>query len=252
MIGVSSPSFCLTPFDEMLDKISKQFRLWEILSEGKDSLDRIEDEVRRGRDSMGMTYQVHAPLSDVNIGSAHEPMRLAALEEIKRTITSCHKLEIGLMTLHPGFIQGIAFLDSSKALERTRKSVQELERFADEHAVTIALENMPSKINATCTTPQELADVLEGTNIGVCFDVGHANTNGNVDGFLPMAKRFINVHLHNNRGQWDEHNVIDDGTADIEKVVSALKGTYKGNLIIESTDLDNAILSKRRLEEILG
>lgn len=251
MIGISSPAFCLSPFDKMLERISEHFQLWEILSEGEDSLERIEEPLRRGRDSLGMRFQVHAPLSDVNIGSAHEPMRQAALSEIKKTISSCRTLNIDLMTLHPGFIQGIAFLDRSKALERTRKSVIELEHFAIDNSVDIALENMPANINATCTTPEELLKVLEGTEIGMCFDVGHANTSGNVDSFIPLVGRFINVHLHNNGGQWDEHNVIDDGTADIPKVVSVLKRSYKGNLIIESTDLETGVISKAKLEALL-
>jgi sugar phosphate isomerase/epimerase len=117
--------------------------------------------------------------------------------------------------------------------------------------VTIALENMPANINATCTSPEELLRVLDGTELGICFDVGHANTTGNIDTFLPLAHRFINVHLHNNGGQWDEHNVIDDGSADVAKVVSALKGSYKGNIVIESTDLETGIISKGKLEALL-
>ncbi len=235
----------------MLERISEHFELWELLSEGEDRLEIIEGALRRGGDSFGIKFQVHAPLSDVNIGSVHEPMREAALAEIRKTISSCNRLGIELMTLHPGFVQGIAFLDRSKAFERTRKSVLELERFADENSVKIAFENMPAHINATCTTPDEMLRVLDGTQIGLCFDLGHANTTRNVDEFLPLVNRFINVHLHNNGGQWDEHKVIDDGTADVAKVVSVLKESYRGNLIIESTDLETAIVSRSKLEALL-
>ncbi len=251
MIGIGSPTFCLQSFDEALEQISKHFELWEILSEGEDRLDLIEKTIRRAAESFDVQFQVHAPLSDVNIGSVHEPMREAAMREIKNTISSCRKLGIGLMTLHPGFIQGIAFLDRTKVLERTRRSVQELERFANDNSVKIALENMPAHINATCTSPEELLSALDGTQMGICFDLGHANTSGNVDGFLKLVGRFSNVHLHNNTGQWDEHRVIDDGTADIRKVVSTLKDSYHGNLVIESTDLETGIASKSRLELLL-
>jgi len=239
------------PFDGTLERISKHFELWEILSEGENRIEFIERGVRYGMESLGMRFQVHAPLSDVNIGSAHEPMRSAALEEIRKTMSWCRQLDLKLMTLHPGFVQGIAFLDRSKAVERTRLSVAELERTARENSVLIALENMPANINATCTTPEELLQVLEGTEVGVCFDVGHANTTGNVDAFLPLVGRFINVHLHNNGGQWDEHNVIDDGSAEMAKVISQLKGSYQGNMVIESTDLETGIRSKEKLEALL-
>ena len=251
MIGIGSPSFCLKPFDEMMERISEHFRLWEVLSEGEDRLERIQEAIGRGRDSLDLRFQVHAPLSDVNIGSVHEPMRSAAITEIKSTISWCRKLDIGLMTLHPGFVQGIAFLDKSKAVERTHRSVMELEKFARDNSVSLALENMPANINATCTNPEELLKVLEGTELGICFDVGHANTSGNIDSFLPLVDRFINVHLHNNGGRWDEHNVIDEGSADVEKLVAALRRSYSGNFVIESTDLETGIVSKRKLDTLL-
>lgn len=251
MIGIGSPAFCLRSFDEMVERISRHFQLWEILPEGEHRFELVHEDVRLSTESYGMRFQVHAPLSDVNIGSVHEPMRDAAMTEIKGTVSWCRKLDIGLMTLHPGFVQGIAFLDKSKAVERTHQSVLELETFARDNSVTIALENMPANINATCTSPEELLRVLDGTELGICFDVGHANTTGNIDTFLPLAHRFINVHLHNNGGQWDEHNVIDDGSADVAKVVSALKGSYKGNIVIESTDLETGIISKGKLEALL-
>jgi sugar phosphate isomerase/epimerase len=60
------------------------------------------------------------------------------------------------------------------------------------------------------------------------------------------------VHLHNNEGQWDQHNKVDDGSADIRKVVSVLKRSYKGNMIIEATDLQTGTESKSTLEKLLG
>lgn len=251
MIGISSPTFCGARFGEMLERISGQFDLWELLSEGNDRLELIEDGIRYGTNSLEMSFQVHAPISDVNIGSVHEPMRLAALEEVKRTIALCRRLEIPLVTVHPGFVQGIAFLDKARALERTKDSVKELAAFARDNAVTIAIENMPASINATCTTAQELLEVVDGAGVGICFDLGHANTSGQTSQLLAFMGRFRNVHLHNNEGQWDQHNEIDDGTADIENVVRALSGSYRGNIIIESTDLEPGISSKRKLERLL-
>jgi sugar phosphate isomerase/epimerase len=62
---------------------------------------------------------------------------------------------------------------------------------------------------------------------------------------------FTNVHLHNNEGEWDQHNRIDDGTADLERVISVLKKSYTGNMIIESTDLEQGVESKSTLEKLL-
>lgn len=252
MIGIGSPTFCLTAFVPMLEQISSGFNLWEILSEGEDRLEIARDGIRYGRDSFGMHYQVHAPLSDVNIGSVHEPMRLAALNEVKETILMCHQLEIPLVTVHPGFVQGIAFLDRKKALEKTIESVRTLSGFARAHSVEIVVENLPANINGTCTSASELLEVIDSAGIRMCFDMGHANTAAEVDEFLKLVDRFGNVHMHNNEGQWDQHNQVDDGSADLQKVIEALNRSYKGNIIIEATDLESGIGSKRTLERLLG
>jgi len=252
MIGISSVAFCQTPFMNMAELVSEEFKLWEFLSEGEDRLELARDGIKYARDSLGMKFQVHAPLSDVNIGSVHEPMRLAAINEIKQTILMCRQLDIPLVTIHPGFVQGIAFLDRARALEMTKASAREIAAFATEHSITAVIENLPANMNGTCTTAAELIEVVESAGLGICFDMGHANTAGQVDELLKLVNRFGNVHLHNNEGQWDQHNRIDDGSADIRKVVSTLKKSYSGNMIIESTDLESGVESKRTLEKLLG
>jgi sugar phosphate isomerase/epimerase len=251
MIGIGSPAFCQTPFSDMLEEISKHFGLWEILSEGEDRLELIRERLRHARETSSIRFQVHAPLSDVNIGSVHEPMRIAAVNEIKQTLVMCRQLEIPLVTVHPGFIQGIAFLDKNRAVVKTRESIREISRTAEDLGVSVSVENMPANINATCTQARELVEVIEGSGLGICFDMGHANTSGQLDEMLSLAERFTNVHLHNNEGEWDQHNRVDEGSADLEKVASVLRRSYKGNVIIESTDLGSGVESKEILRRLL-
>jgi sugar phosphate isomerase/epimerase len=251
MIGIGSPTFCITPFLNMLESISKHFELWEILSEGEDRLELIKDDVRYGKDSFDMRFQVHAPLSDINIGSVHEPMRIASVDEVKQAIMMCRQLEIPLVTIHPGFVRGVAFLNKATALEKTKESVKEIAAYARDQSVTVVVENLPANVNATCTQADELLEAIEGSGLGICFDMGHANTSGQIDEMLRLVDRFKNVHLHNNDGQWDQHNKVDDGSADLSKVASVLKKSYRGNIIIESTDLESGAQSKRVLEALL-
>src|SRR4030065_1859365 len=124
MIGIGSPAFCQTPFLDMLGEISKHFELWEILSEGEDQLELIRGDIKHPRESFDLHFQVHAPSSDVNVGSVHEPMRIAAVNEIKQTLVLCRQLEISLVTIHPGLVQGIAFLDKDRAVVTTRDSMR--------------------------------------------------------------------------------------------------------------------------------
>ena len=252
MIGIASPAFCFRPFDEVLEDISKSFRLWEVLVEGEHRFETARSSMVRAMDSFDMRLQIHAPMSDVNIGSVHEPMRESATREIASTIETCSEMGVPLVTIHPGFIGGIAFLDKSMVLTQTKRSLMELAPIAADNSVELLLENMPRGINATCTTAAELIELTSSTGLGVCFDMGHANTAGQVDEFLRHISMFRNVHLHNNDGSWDQHNPIDVGTADVRAVVRGIqRGGYEGNYIIESTDLASGIVSRDLLDSLL-
>jgi sugar phosphate isomerase/epimerase len=252
MIGVASPSFCFVPFADMVETIAGNFDLWEVLVEEKHSLGTCYDEMSDAVNSHGLELQVHAPMTDVNIGSMYEPMRRAAVADIRGTIEACGRLDISVVTIHPGFVQGIAFLRKSAIAEQTKRSLVELAPIAEDNGVTLAVENMPKGINAICTTARELIEVVRGTSLGVCFDMGHANTAGEVDEMLKHTHMFRNVHLHNNDGSWDQHNVIDRGSADLASIVSSIqRGGYEGNYVIEATDFDGALESKRVLQKLL-
>ena len=252
MIGVASPSFCFQDFSRMLEEISSQFQLWEVLVEVEHTIEKVESVMAEEAHSYDVRFQVHGPMSDVNIGSLYERMRLAAVDDIVRTSEFCRRQDIQVLTIHPAFVTGIAFLDRPSAVSQMKKSLKSISAAAAESSVTIALENMPKGINATCTTAAELIEVLEGTELGVCFDMGHANTAEQVDALLEHVDMFRNVHLHNNDGSWDQHDRVDQGSADLPRIMTSMdRGGYAGNLIIESSDLDSGVSSKRVLASLL-
>jgi sugar phosphate isomerase/epimerase len=252
VIGFACVTMCFSPFEKSVESVSKHFGLWEVLIEGEHRLDIAKLAMKHAVDSYDLRLQFHAPISDVNIGSVYEPMRVVAVKEITDAIAVCNEVGVGLITVHPGFVQGIAFLAKDKVVEQTKRSLAELAPIAADHSVELAIENLPVGINGTCTTAEELIEVVTPSSIGVCFDVGHANTAGQVDAFVEHASLFRNVHLHNNDGTWDQHNAIDDGTADIAAVVQSIERSgYRGNYIIESTDMVSAVGSKERLTRLL-
>ena len=84
------------------------------------------------------------------------------------------------------------------------------------------------------------------------FDIGHANTTGQVDAMIDrFADRLVNIHIHDNHGQRDEHLTIGDGGIDFDRVLGLLS-SYRGNYIIESKNLDSAVESQSRLEKMLS
>ncbi|OPY26526.1 MAG: hypothetical protein A4E31_01455 [Methanomassiliicoccales archaeon PtaU1.Bin030] len=74
---------------------------------------------------------------------------------------------------------------------------------------------------------------------------------GLVKEFLRLKKRIINLHVHDNRGEFDEHLPIGDGTVDFPQVIKGLKG-YRGRYVIESRNLPDAVIGRDRLTTLLN
>jgi len=67
------------------------------------------------------------------------------------------------------------------------------------------------------------------------FDIGHANTIGEIKDFTKLLDKFIvNVHLHDNDGRVDEHLPIGKGSIDFVRLFKTMKD-WRNNkpLIIE-------------------
>ena len=65
-----------------------------------------------------------------------------------------------------------------------------------------------------------------------------------------FGDRIVNVHIHDNNGERDQHLTIGDGNIDYVDVFSKLS-SYQGNFVIEARDLESAIESQDRIAEML-
>lgn len=250
MISVSSPAFSLMPFDQAIEEVAQGFRAWEIVAEGRHRLPDIEKSFMDVSGSYDLEYSVHAPLSDINIGSLNPTMRKASLDEVLIAIGCCGRMGIELITVHPGFISPLGQLDRPAVMRETRASLRRIDSAASEAGVTVALENMPRMPITTCTEPAELLSLLEGTSLRVCFDIGHAHTTGNIDDFVKHLPLFANVHIHDNDGTSDQHRTIGDGKIDFVHVLNAMKG-YQRRYVIEARKIETAPVSRDRLRKLL-
>ena len=63
-------------------------------------------------------------------------------------------------------------------------------------------------------------------NVSFCFDIGHAHIEGGVDaGFQLMRDRLVNMHIHDNNGEKDEHLLPHEGTIDWDSALTAIANT---------------------------
>ncbi len=241
----------MTPFREMLEAIAPHFDSWEIIAEGMHNMPDIQEDIRKAKDSYDNKFAVHAPFSDLNIASLNPQIRENSVAQIIESIRICNDLGIELVTIHPGYKSplGAYFLDKIK--ETNKKSLIEISRAGEEYGIVLALENIPKMWISLCSDAQEMKELIDGTNLKVCFDVGHAHISGTVDGFLDLKENFVNLHLHDNNGDKDKHLVLGEGNINIKEILKELKG-YNGDFVIESTSLEDGIRSKTVLKDILG
>jgi sugar phosphate isomerase/epimerase len=237
--------------EEALDIVLKNFKAWEIVGEGGHYLPGIENDLKELLPSYDIECSVHTPLSDVNIGSMNPRMREAAMSEVISAIECTGRLGFGPFTLHPGFYTPLGMVNKSAAKAVSRSSLEIIDKAAKENGVLVALENMPDMPISMVTTPEELLASIEGTEIKICFDLGHANTTGNIESYFALKDRIVNIHIHDNNGKYDQHLAIGNGNIDFKSILPKLS-SYKGRYVIEARTLDDAPLSKSRLESLLS
>lgn len=252
MIGMSCTHFSSRPMGEWIDRVAGSFHHWEIFSEADHIIVGREAEIRDMIGSRGMTCSVHAPICDLNVGALTDRLMEASVEVLRDTIRSASEIDAVTVTIHPG-LSSMSVNDTEvRASERARRSMKVLEKAGEEYGVTLAIENMPIFPFFLGRTASSLADIVDGTDLGICFDIGHANTMGQIDAMVEtFGDRIVNVHIHDNHGQRDEHLTIGDGDIDFPHVLDLLS-SYRGNYIIESKDFASAVESHSRLEKMLS
>ncbi|TQS85434.1 MAG: hypothetical protein A3208_03175 [Candidatus Methanoprimaticola hominis] len=75
---------------------------------------------------------------------------------------------------------------------------------------------------------------------------------GQIDAMIDtFGDRIVNIHIHDNHGETDEHLTIGDGDIDFAHVIRRMSG-YRGNWIIESKSMESAVQSLPRLQKMLS
>jgi sugar phosphate isomerase/epimerase len=180
-------------------------------------------------------FSMHAPLyanedmgrdgaPGVNVVHPEKSRRIDAMDEIKRAIEVAEKVPFKYLVVHLGERHDTW---SARTLEHSLTALEHLRAFASPLGVKLNVENIVNDV----TTPAHLIEILNAghfTDIGVCFDSGHANITDSVRGVFNELKSHIrSTHLHDNHGAKDEHLWPGEGTIDWADIPAELKTAPK-------------------------
>ncbi|HID27733.1 MAG TPA: sugar phosphate isomerase/epimerase, partial [Methanosarcinales archaeon] len=182
----------------------------------------------------------------ISIASLHYPLRgenIWLSHSFEKYLGLCESIKTKVMVIHDEVPLG--------GVEPYGKSLREISEIARKKNIKIALENAR-------TNPYFLLELLEylgnPDNIGIAYDLGHANIqlgNKEVIPFIERAKeKIFHIHLHDNNGVYDEHKIPGQGIIDYPQVIEKLKN-FKGYGILElswSIETDYAI--RKSLENL--
>ncbi|MEM3088264.1 MAG: sugar phosphate isomerase/epimerase family protein [Candidatus Bathyarchaeia archaeon] len=203
--------------------------------------------------SFGLEYVVHAPWGDLNIASLNPFFRRFMLKRLIRSLNFASLLEARLWVFHPGAHSGLSILHPGKDLKVQLASVQELLKIADDLGVSISIENMPEPSMMILKRVEDFEMFYHEAaveDVSIAFDVGHANTVGQVHDFLErLHEKIVHIHVHDNRGVMDEHLPIGKGTVDWVSIISFLRREHFDGLIIIET-LENPLESFQKMKAL--
>ena len=225
------------------------FSGWEIVADGNYRLDQpgCLSRIREVLASTRLKASVHAPYGDLNLAALNYPIWQESIRQVCTCIEKAAEFT-DRVTVHPGYLSPAGKLVPQRSWEHQKTALMTIGQTAADVGVTACLENMIGIKEFLCREPEELVGMTEGIEgIGICIDIGHANTLGLVDRFLPYLKSARHLHLHDNHGASDEHLALGTGTVDWKTVGRAVVSDYRGIIVVEGRNLREAETSSRVL-----
>lgn len=176
----------------------------------------LEAAMRMTRGASGLWF--HAPFAEISPCAIDPKVRALTAERYRRSIEIAALLGIRRIVIHGGYIPYVYFPESY--VEQSVLFWKEFLASAPDD-LTIALENVMEPDPAMLV---EIASGVGDGRLGLCLDVGHANTCvSKLDALSwiePMSAHLRHVHLHDNHGGADLHLPLGQGCIRAEEIIT--------------------------------
>jgi sugar phosphate isomerase/epimerase len=214
-------------------------------------------------------HSMHAPIVEAlrggnwvgsfSIAAADEARRKAAIAEIAATLKVAATVPFQYLVLHLGIPDSQQTSAPDNQREAARRSLEEIAGLARAVNVRVALEVMPNALSSAAAICHLIEDELEGLDVGICLDYGHANLMGDLgDAIETVSGHLWTTHVHDNDGRNDDHRVPFAGRIDWDAaMMETQKIGYDGVLMFEVADtgdpievLKRTVKARERLEHM--
>ena len=151
----------------------------------------------------------------------------------RQAIALARDLGVRQLVIHGGFVPQVYFPEWY--VEQSVRFWREILRDVPAD-MTLALENVMEPSPETLVS---IAAQIDDPRLGLCLDVGHANTcvseTPPMDWIAPMAPWLRHVHLHNNQGDTDLHAPLGEGNIPMRQIIdTVLQAAPEATFTIEN------------------
>jgi len=217
------------------------------------SLDTLaEDSIRNVKTSLthDPRMTVHAPFMDLSPGAVDEEIRSVTIKRFSQVFSVSEELNPECIVFHSGYEKWKYAQKIEPWLEESIKTWTDFIQKAQSMKTKIAIENI---FEDTPDTLKILMEELGCESFGICFDTGHFNLFSKVKlevWLNQLAPYIVELHLHDNYGNGDDHIAIGDGIFDFRTLFSMLENK---NMIytIEAHTVEDALKSIERLNAFI-
>lgn len=165
-------------------------------------------------------WSLHAPFCGLAMDDAET--RADSVRTLRQAIAVARRFGARRVVVHPG--RDVPCVDRSRELAWMVAGIEVAAAKLPE-GMMLALETMgPASLGGPIEEMLAMMDRLPASRVGVCLDTGHVNTGGDpAAGARAFGGRIASVHLHDNLGDRDAHDMVGRGTIDWPTCLAAIR-----------------------------
>ena len=182
------------------------------------TLDMCQDEdVRRLGEALNkanLSYTFHAPFMDLAPGAVDSKIRRVTQERFEHILHLAALIRPKAVVFHPEYDPWRHEEDFDLWFQGSLEMWNPFVKEAEKLEVTLALENV---FDEGPETLKKLLEEINSSHCGFCFDTGHwlIYSKKKWEEWIELlGERLVEVHLHDNNGEEDQHLPPGDGKFD--------------------------------------